>query len=44
MDLKNKSSVITDGNETCVCDYCGLKLNKHNIKARTQNAPPITIT
>ena len=28
MDLKNKSSVITDGRETCVCDYYGLKLRK----------------
>ena len=32
MDPKNKSSV-THSRGTCVCDHCGLKLNRHNLKA-----------
>ena len=39
MESKNRSSV-THSRGTCVCDYCdycGLKLNRHNIKAHTQN-------
>ena len=36
MESKNKSSV-THSRGTCVCDYCGLKLNRHNLKAHTQN-------
>ena len=39
MDPKNKSSV-THSRGTCVCDHCGLKLNRHNLKAHTQNAHP----
>ena len=42
MDPKNESSVI-HSRETCVCQYCGLKLNMHT-KACTQNGRPITIT
>ena len=36
MESKNRSSV-THSRGTCVCDYCGLKLNRHNLKANTQN-------
>ena len=39
MDPKSKSSV-THSRGTCVCDHCGLKLNRHNLKAHTQNAHP----
>ena len=44
MDPTNKSSVIIHIRCTSACDYCELKLNRHNLKAHTQNAPPITIT
>ena len=36
MESKSRSS-ITHSRGTCVCDYCGLKLNIHNLKAHTQN-------
>ena len=36
MDPKYKSSV-THTRQTCVCDYCGLKLKLHNLKAHMQN-------
>ena len=41
MDPKNKSSVI-NSRGTCVCYYCGLRLNRHKLKECTQNALPIT--
>ena len=36
MESKNRFSV-THSRGTCVCDFCGLKLNRHNLKAHTQN-------
>ena len=43
MDPKNKSSVI-NSRGTCVCYFCRLRLNRHKLKACTQNAHPITIS